>query len=793
MEGRRYPDNAGMPVQLSVRIRPQRIAVLVAEASGTHGFMKAVDFLSRVWGGKHGHIIAVSETSDSHKQADEQLALLRPEIVMFVDLDGRQWAERSACICQPRACATLDDATIQSLDEANPLQLIHAHCILHGEYERRRDAIRGNLILWELDESHPWFAFMGATFGLLPLRAAGKYDFLNARLESLNGTEVTDYLTACLKTKGSWCWLDFASSRLSIYHFDDPFFVAAPTVVVCNDNSVADLALYWNLRMTVGVGFSKKIVLFPEAKADDAVAIDALAQWVTGCAVDANFVQVISRTCRCSLLRSLAIALRHRLVASQYKFVELPQPPWIRNSLAFEDERQITGSYNGSYVAFEAPRPACVSSISGGDVWICDLLKDVERGRAPGDLVLPPTKAAFEIINAPFPPHIPGTLLIGRGVDSINRSCNTQLHTVRLGLPTNTEMLEGRLLDRGFEIEKDEKRIRYEQTLLMFSELNTAARVVSGAFGRAVNALAGNTEPLSFGEISTAVGRLDEQPESQIDWVLNQFTHGHMRRIGKERFRRYYEKEVGRSDSIKGLLSELCRLNVLEHRWRFRCKRCDKTYWPRRINFEQVTRCPGCKERVIFEDRVKLGYELNELFALAIREGWGPVIQTGRFLYNLTRRGFMWLPGVKCRKESTRIDFDVMSLCDGHLVAAECKTLRNQADDADWDNITGQLCREAEGALMAGVELFVIASHVDEYPHAVQDAVARGANIPLLWLDHKDLEDGRRRGKKDRHYLDIDDFVPHTIPSVAQSRRPRKRKQPKTERYAVVGLGKHIH
>ena len=31
---------------------------------------------------------------------------------------------------------------------------------------------------------------------------------------------------------------------------------------------------------------------------------------------------------------------------------------------------------------------------------------------------------------------------------------------------------------------------------------------------------------------------------------------------------------------------------------------------------------------MVFGDTLKLGYELNELFALAIREGWGPVIQT---------------------------------------------------------------------------------------------------------------------------------------------------------------------
>jgi hypothetical protein len=431
--------------------------------------------------------------------------------------------------------------------------------------------------------------------------------------------------------------------------------------------------------------------------------------------------------------------------------------------------------------------------ISGTSSWVCDLLKDVESGRAPGDLALPASTAALEILSAPFPPTFGSDIRLGRGVDAINHTCDKRVYTLRVGFPTHSELIEGLLLDKGFTIAKDEKRVRYDQAFLMFENLDAAARAVSGAFGKAVNALAGKkntgSRPLRACDISRAVGKLPDPEDSQMARLLDTFTSGHTRRIAKERFSKYYEAQTGRSSSPLELLETLCRMSVLEHRWMFRCKFCDKSYWGRRLNFEQVTRCPGCRERVIFGNKLELGYELNELLALAIREGWGPVAQTARFLDNLTRRGFSWLPGVKCSMGDTQFDFDLLALCDGHLVAAECKTLLGTALTADWSGIADQVQRELKGAVAAGAELFVVASQLDEYPEAMVTTVESGAPIPLLWLVRKDLEDGRRLYRDHRGYVWIHDVIPPRREEVCRYRHPKKRKQRQTQRFTAFGFG----
>ncbi len=507
------------------------------------------------------HLIAVEENPGSIVLAEKQLAMLRPEVVLFVELDCRQWSETASRICQPRACAELTEKTVESLENFNILNLIHAHRIIHKEYQDNPDQKRENLFLWQADDANPLSTLTRATFGFMPLRSADKYGFLNAAARKLTGTHIADYLAACVETKESWSWLDFASNNLETHGW--PEFAISPTIVVYSPESAADWAQYWNLRMSVGVGYSGRIVLFPASGIGDEVSLNALAAWVTKCAVDANYVQIVSRSCRCNRLRTLAIALRRRLSDTQFKFVELPRAPLIENTLACEDQRQLTGRRHGSQIIFEAPRPICVEALSGSDVWICDLMKDADRDRAPGELLLPPTITSFEILNAPFPPSISNSRDIGQGVDSINMCCRKRDHLLKLVVPTETELIEGMLIDKGFMIEKDEKRIRYQQALSLFGSIERAARVVSGSFGKAVNALSGTrengTRPMSLRDVCDAVGSVVELSMAErLKWV-EEFTKGRGQevRIGKERFRRYYEEEGGICCSVKDIMDTL--------------------------------------------------------------------------------------------------------------------------------------------------------------------------------------------------------------------------------------------
>ena len=88
----------------------------------------------------------------------------------------------------------------------------------------------------------------------------------------------------------------------------------------------------------------------------------------------------------------------------------------------------------------------------------------------------------------------------------------------------------------------------------------------------------------------------------------------------------------------------------------------------------------------------------------------------------------MWLPGIKCRKGDSQVDFDIIALCDGHLIAAECKTLRDCQSNSGCESIIEQLCHGVQNAKSAGADLFIIASQIQEYPAPVKQSVISQRN-----------------------------------------------------------------
>ena len=65
------------PSQLLVRIRPQRIAILVEEHINQDQIVLLLAFLSRIWGGRYSNIIVVKE-EDKGLSAKSSLSATRP-------------------------------------------------------------------------------------------------------------------------------------------------------------------------------------------------------------------------------------------------------------------------------------------------------------------------------------------------------------------------------------------------------------------------------------------------------------------------------------------------------------------------------------------------------------------------------------------------------------------------------------------------------------------------------------------------------------------------------------------
>jgi hypothetical protein len=171
---------------------------------------------------------------------------------------------------------------------------------------------------------------------------------------------------------------------------------------------------------------------------------------------------------------------------------------------------------------------------------------------------------------------------------------------------------------------------------------------------------------------------------------------------------------------------------------------------------------------------VPLAYELEENMSLAFNQGLVPVALAGRFLRQMTSRGFFWLPGVKYTFGDIKGDIDILAACDGYLVFCECKTLKQiDADANSWDSISEQFIAMAKIAKSSGGHLAVLAAQVERFPSPiVQRVVDRiGNDISLLFLDNSDLENGHRDviANGGNHQLRINDLIPDKFPEQQSS------------------------
>jgi hypothetical protein len=154
-----------------------------------------------------------------------------------------------------------------------------------------------------------------------------------------------------------------------------------------------------------------------------------------------------------------------------------------------------------------------------------------------------------------------------------------------------------------------------------------------------------------------------------------------------------------------------------------------------------------------------------------MKEGIVPVVLTGRFLQQMTRHGFFWLPGVKYKLGTKHGDLDLLACCDGEVVFCECKRLDQTPPGAKvWDEVVSQFLDTAEIAKRCKGSLAVLSAQVDAYPDDVKSRIdtAIGKSIPYLLLNKHDLEAGHRKRPDGHGHLNLSDLL--TVPFREEAR-----------------------
>ena len=781
------------PNQILVRLRPQRIAFLVSEKTNVNQLMLVIGFLSRIWGGRYCPIIAVGER-DQERSAKDSLLAIRPEVIFSLGIDQEKWARFSQEICQPRAFRPLDNVAdnLNGYMRDNLEGIIWADFIIRAEINASPEIQRKNLRLIAVEKDCQTAPFIAVSFGLISDNLLTAYtNALNAEIIDISDEyDTSSYLQLCQEMMEKWSWLDFASYRLQRHHFVGEDTIYAPIVVIVSRyEPVRDLALFWNLRMQYGPGSSGRIALFHESEIGNTDSVIALTNWLNSTKVKSNYSLLASKSCPKESLESLARRLRPRLkkLKSEIHHVDIKEPSLgLPRIIPYDHETTVRPPISERVVSIEGLHLSYHDNLPFNAAWMCDLVKDVQTSRAPYELCLPPRQSIFQVLNSPNPPQFRlGMGVLGYGIDSVNIRFSVRDYSISFKIPNDEEILEEILEEAGIKIEKDEKRIRYIQAIEMFGGFLEAARFLSGSSLKIVNSFGGN--PLTLGEIkSRARLRKAKKKKASLFIEFSNRLPKHAKRVAQKRYSIYSKELLDIDVSEAEILQRLLNRNVIRRKWKLnRCVYCDKEYWVDNLDISGPVSCPGCRKPVNLSDKLQLGYELNELIVLSIREGIIPVVLTARFLNNLTSRGFIFLPGVKCLKGSLKADFDILAICDGHLVAAECKSLENTNNQSNvWKDIEGQLKKSIALGKTCQIEALIVAGMCEKFPEEFKKNVTEsaGEEMGVLFLNNDDLQKGNRhisfKGGPSR-LLKIEDI----LPSV---RRPKKKARKKKGRRTVA-------
>jgi hypothetical protein len=779
---------------LEIRVRPFRIALLVNKAADEKELLLAFELLSKIWGGRFGQVLPVDPEICDDLTAF-RLGASRPEFVYGIGINDAKWSQAVHLACQPRKYSRLFPQFVKNFRLADPQNYLGDHysvdhALIHlirtrdprPEWHRRIRLVSA--------ESAFWSVFCGAMYGVHHQNLLTDYRDESTCFASKSACDFIA-LAAEFTKDYQQSWLDVTGHKLSTLHSGcGPL---SPTVVLVRELT-SDLSLFWNIRVASSSEIPAWVIPIPINCIEEPGLLDALKNWLLAFAPydhRSNYCHVTSESVDEATCQEFARRLETALAGTQFEAVDF-EPPQYRLPVVIPFEYTMTwpAEISGQTLSLQVPKPIAFQDITSAKSWVVDICKDLTTGRAVGELQLPCSQVAFELLNGPCPPSFEQRLIprMGVGHDCINVVCADRIEFVRVHLPTAEELLLETLREYGAEPLADEKRESYLPVINRFGSLHRIASAFSGQ-SKSVFFLLG-TGTKTHPEIQSAchLGKGAVSGESYTQRVEKLFSSesDRVKRIGKKRFANYSLKSVPEDLRLRTLLEFWADRNILKRHWKIGpCGHCRQQYFKPNLNIQKRVKCVHCGNRITLGASVPLGYTLQHAVRHAISEGIVPVVLTGRFLQNLSHKGFMWLPGVKYKLAGKLADVDLIALCNGHLVFCECKQLDQAPPDAKvWDEVVQQFLDTVEVAKQCRASLAILAAQVMEFPQRVVKSLSNaiGSSIPYLLLTNTDLEVGYREVNKGDYtgYFRLDEIL---VPPF-----PERTREPSTKSRTIKGL-----
>jgi hypothetical protein len=176
---------------------------------------------------------------------------------------------------------------------------------------------------------------------------------------------------------------------------------------------------------------------------------------------------------------------------------------------------------------------------------------------------------------------------------------------------------------------------------------------------------------------------------------------------------------------VSELVQDLARDGVFLRGYTIQCPACDLTQWYPLDALSETMACAGCLSAIQPPPEAPFSYKLNELMVRGIQQGAVPVLLTILALSSLAQRSFLHAPGIEVRRGRVSTDIDLLASCDGELLLAECKDLRQGCSRESVREIGSTLEELAQIAEHVGARVIFLSSLMDAAPKPLASCIYR--------------------------------------------------------------------
>ncbi len=676
-------------------VRPLRFGFLVRRDTAEAQVRNLIMYNSALWGGRYNLFVP----TDGDRIREDWWHILHhhdPDVIFLVGDHDPMLVERIREQLQPHQIFIWEDDTLSKMivepDKINPILVDSTF----REVRREQPGLtsENSRIRYPVIAPGSYAPYFEMMFGQYD-EAASFHEILSHDLGAsdvdCNADTLGDYLEI-IDNASNW----FTPLMMSGHDLNVSYDLLCPSSfgIVISDGSIEDRFLYHCLRWSIfGPPSGDATIVLPLEALDSQENVELLANWF-GAKVTGNTFKIYSVSVEMDQMRTLRDRLREHLPLRKDGWcIDLVRCnfsvciPILNNNKV----QRIVAVENGRMV-FDIPMPTFVKHVPSNRTWIYEF--DPSRGAIEGGYA-PSMFRDLNFLLSGYPDNASfyswgSPIRIARGQIAVKGTKTHQVRTLRL--PTGSQLIETACRNAGYEVE-----------------------LGNNAYYEGVMQLIGSLREAEFLHNEYALKLF-----SYKDFIQGQALTLH--EINQIVLPRKEHRE-----SLRQIVQDLANRQILLRGYQLQCPVCRLKVWYDLSETKENMICAGCRSAFQLPAQADFSFKLNVLFADRNNNGVITNLLTLILLERSSRYGTLWQAGVELKSGDTHIEIDLLAMCDGILVSAECKNRflpREAASDKDLENrkveeLKDQLARGIKVARDLSAKLYLFATLDEGVPDTI--------------------------------------------------------------------------